>query len=194
MAEVGAVTDEYDIPLVVDEIQSGVGRTGEFWASEHYDIEPDVITAAKGLRVGATVARSELFPDEKNRLGSTFGGGDLLASMMGTLTIEAIQEHDLLANATDPRPSGDGAARGRPPGLGRRRPRKGADARGRVRHAGPTRRGRRRGAGARPAHARLWQKTIRLLPPLDSTEREIELGVSIFVDAAKAADSASIAA
>jgi len=100
MNEVAAVTDEYDIPLVVDEIQSGVGRTGEMWASDHYAIEPDVIASAKALRVGATISRSEVFPSEKNRLGSTFGGGDVLGSMMGALTLEAIQEHDLLANAT----------------------------------------------------------------------------------------------
>jgi len=78
MDEVAAVTDEYDIPLVVDEIQSGVGRTGEMWAADHYAIEPDVIASAKALRVGATISRSEMFPTEKNRLGSTFGGGDLL--------------------------------------------------------------------------------------------------------------------
>ena len=40
-------------------------------------------------------------PGEKNRLGSTFGGGDILGAMMGTFTLEAIQEYDLLANATE---------------------------------------------------------------------------------------------
>jgi len=100
MDEVAAVTDEYDIPLVVDEIQSGVGRTGEMWAADHYAIEPDVIASAKALRVGATISRSEMFPTEKNRLGSTFGGGDLLGSMMGAFTLQAIDEYDLLANAT----------------------------------------------------------------------------------------------
>ena len=194
MAEVGAVADEYDIPLVVDEIQSGVGRTGKFWASEHYDIEPDVITAAKGLRVGATVARSELFPDEKNRLGSTFGGGDLLASAMGTLTIEAIQEHDLLANATE---------RGRQATelLTDDLPESVVDVRGKgLMLAVEFDTADRRDAVVAEALERglltlgCGKKTIRLLPPLDSTEREIELGISIFTDAATAADSASIAA
>ncbi|MWV63288.1 aminotransferase class III-fold pyridoxal phosphate-dependent enzyme [Halorubrum sp. JWXQ-INN 858] len=194
MAEVGAVTDEYDIPLVVDEIQSGVGRTGEFWASDHYDIEPDVISAAKALRVGATVSRSELFPEEKNRLGSTFGGGDLLGSMMGAFTIEAIEEHDLLANATD---------RGRQARelLADDAPGSVVDVRGKglmlaVEFDAPDR----RDAVVAEALDRglltlgCGKKTIRLLPPLDSTEREIELGISIFLDAAAAADSASIAA
>jgi len=70
------------------------------WAADHYAIEPDVIASAKALRVGATISRSEMFPTEKNRLGSTFGGGDLLGSMMGAFTLQAIDEHDLLANAT----------------------------------------------------------------------------------------------
>ncbi|MFC6725174.1 aminotransferase class III-fold pyridoxal phosphate-dependent enzyme, partial [Halobium palmae] len=101
LAEVNDVCETYDIPLVVDEIQSGVGRTGEMWASDHYPIEPDVIASAKGLRVGATISRREIFPTRKNRLGSTFGGGDLLASMHGALTLDAIEEHDLLDNATE---------------------------------------------------------------------------------------------
>jgi len=143
MNEVAAVTDEYDIPLVVDEIQSGVGRTGEMWASDHYAIEPDVIASAKALRVGATISRSEVFPSEKNRLGSTFGGGgDVLGSMMGALTLEAIQEHDLLANAT--RRGRQARAPPRRRARHRRgRARQGADARGGVRHGRASRRRRR---------------------------------------------------
>ncbi|SNR30824.1 aminotransferase class III-fold pyridoxal phosphate-dependent enzyme [Halorubrum vacuolatum] len=194
MREVGAVSDEYDIPLIVDEIQSGIGRTGEFWAADHYDIEPDVIAAAKALRVGATVSRSELFPAEKNRLGSTFGGGDLLGSMMGTFTIEAIEEHDLLANAR---------SRGR---QAKELLRDGAhdsvvDVRGKglmlaVEFDTPAR----RDAVVAEALSRglltlgCGKKTIRLLPPLDSTEREIDLGVSIFLEAVEAAGSVTATA
>jgi 4-aminobutyrate aminotransferase len=187
MAEVGAVCEEYDVPLVVDEIQSGIGRTGEMWASDHYPIEPDVITSAKALRVGATISRSELFPSEKNRLGSTFGGGDVLASMMGVFTLEAIEEHDLLANAT---------RRGRQAKelLGDGAPDHVVDVRGKglmlaVEFDTPER----RDAVVREALERglltlgCGKKTIRLLPPLDSTEREIELGTSIFLEAIEAA-------
>ncbi|GAA0506554.1 4-aminobutyrate aminotransferase [Halorubrum aquaticum] len=187
MAEVGAVTDEYDIPLIVDEIQSGVGRTGEFWASEHYDVEPDVIGAAKALRVGATVGRSELFPSEKNRLGSTFGGGDLLASMMGALTIEAIEEHDLLANAkTRGRQAKELLADDAGDHV--------VDVRGKglmlaVEFDTPDRRDDVVAEALERGLLTLGcgKKTIRLLPPLDSTEREIDLGVSIFLDAVSAA-------
>ncbi|QLG60520.1 aminotransferase class III-fold pyridoxal phosphate-dependent enzyme [Halorarum salinum] len=186
VAEIGAVCDEYDVPLVVDEIQSGIGRTGEWWASDHYPIEPDVISAAKALRVGATIGSEELFPSEKNRLGSTFGGGDLLASAMGALTLEAIEEHDLLANATE---------RGRQAKelLRDDAPDPVVDVRGKglmlaVEFDTPDR----RDAVVRTALKRglltlgCGRKTIRLLPPLDATEREIDLGIGLFLDAVEA--------
>ncbi|MFC7231993.1 aminotransferase class III-fold pyridoxal phosphate-dependent enzyme [Saliphagus sp. GCM10025308] len=186
MQEVADVTDEYDIPLVVDEIQAGVGRTGEIWASDHYPIEPDVIASAKGLRVGATVSRSEVFPDEKNRLGSTFGGGDLLGSMMGAFTLEAIQEHDLLANARERGEQAKELLRDDAPAYVE-------DVRGKglmlaVEFDTPER----RTAVVEAALERglltlgCGKKTIRLLPPLDSSEREIELGIGIFLEAIEA--------
>ncbi|RDZ62691.1 aspartate aminotransferase family protein [Haloferax sp. Atlit-12N] len=183
MAEVGDVCDTYDIPLVVDEIQSGVGRTGEMWAADHYPIEPDVIASAKGLRVGATVSRSDVFPTEKNRLGSTFGGGDLLASMQGALTLDAIEEYDLLDNATE---------RGRQAKelLADDAPDHVVDIRGKgLMLAVEFDTKQRRDAVVEAALDRglltlgCGKKTIRLLPPLDSTEREIEMGVGIFCEA-----------
>ena len=99
MAAVDELCTEYDIPLIADEIQSGVGRTGEMWASDHYAFDPDIITSAKALRVGATIGRSELFPDETARISSTWGAGDIIASMQGALTLAAIEDHDLMANA-----------------------------------------------------------------------------------------------
>jgi 4-aminobutyrate aminotransferase len=189
MAEVGDVCSTYDVPLIVDEIQSGVGRTGEMWASDHYAIDPDVIASAKGLRVGATVSTSEIFPSEKNRLGSTFGGGDLLASMYGALTLEAIEEYDLLDNATE---------RGR---QAKERLRDGApdhveDVRGKglmlaVEFDSPERRNAVVEAALERGMLTLGcgKKTIRLLPPLDATEREIELGTGIFCEAMDAVAS-----
>ncbi|AHG01213.1 4-aminobutyrate aminotransferase (plasmid) [Halostagnicola larsenii XH-48] len=183
MQEVADVTKTYDIPLVVDEIQSGIGRTGEIWASDHYPIEPDVIASAKALRVGATISRSDVFPAEKNRLGSTFGGGDLLGSMIGAFTLEAIEEYDLLANATrrgrqakellrDDAPDAVEDVRGK--GLMLAVEFDTADRRNAV-------------VKASLEHGLLTlgcgEKTIRLLPPLDSSEREIELGVGRFLEA-----------
>ncbi|WP_129113466.1 aminotransferase class III-fold pyridoxal phosphate-dependent enzyme [Halegenticoccus tardaugens] len=186
MAEVGDVCDAYDVPLIVDEIQSGVGRTGKMWASDHYPVEPDVIAGAKGLRVGATVSRSNLFPREKNRLGSTFGGGDILSSMMGALTLEAIEEHGLLDNATERgRQAMELLRDGAPDHV--------VDVRGKglmlaVEFDAESR----RDAVVEEALTRglltlgCGTKTLRLLPPLDATEREIELGVSILNEAIKA--------
>ncbi|RQH01717.1 aminotransferase class III-fold pyridoxal phosphate-dependent enzyme [Natrarchaeobius oligotrophus] len=191
MKEVGAVTDEYDIPLVVDEIQSGVGRTGEIWASDHYPIEPDVIASAKALRVGATISNADVFPDEKNRLGSTFGGGDLLGSMMGAFTLEAIAEYDLLENATDRGEQAKELLRDDAPDHVE-------DVRGKglmlaVTFDTPERRDAVVAESLERGLLTLGcgKKTIRLLPPLDSTEREIELGIGLFLEAIAATGSAA---
>ncbi|SIR64184.1 aminotransferase class III-fold pyridoxal phosphate-dependent enzyme [Natronorubrum thiooxidans] len=194
MQEIADVTDEYDIPLVVDEIQSGVGRTGEIWAADHYPIEPDVIASAKALRVGATISRSEIFPSEKNRLGSTFGGGDLLGSMMGTFTLEAIDEYDLLDNATERGTQAKELLRDDSPEYVE-------DVRGKglmlaVEFDTPER----RSAVVQESLERglltlgCGKKTIRLLPPLDSSEREIELGIGIFLEAIEAVGASAKAA
>ncbi|WP_134668281.1 class-III pyridoxal-phosphate-dependent aminotransferase [Halorussus marinus] len=191
MAEVGDVCETYDIPLIVDEIQSGVGRTGEMWAADHYPIEPDVIASAKGLRVGATISRSDVFPAESNRLGSTFGGGDILASMQGVFTLEAIEEHDLLDNATERgRQATELLADGSPDHV--------VDVRGEgLMLAVEFDAADRRDAVVEESLKRglltlgCGTKTIRLLPPLDATEREIELGIGIFTDAVEAAGRAS---
>ncbi|MDG5758864.1 aminotransferase class III-fold pyridoxal phosphate-dependent enzyme [Natronococcus sp. A-GB1] len=194
MQEVADVTEEYDIPLIVDEIQAGIGRTGKIWASDHYPIEPDVISAAKALRVGATVSRSEIFPSEKNRLGSTFGGGDLLGSMMGTFTLEAIDEYDLLENATERGEQAKELLRDDAPAHV-------VDVRGKglmlaVEFDTPERRSAVVEESLRRGLLTLGcgKKTIRLLPPLDSSEREIELGIGIFLEAIEAAGrSATVA-
>jgi len=185
--EIADLTDEYDIPLVVDEIQSGVGRTGELWAVDHTGLEPDVVTGAKGLRVGATIGREDVFPAERSRLSSTWGAGAVLDSLYGVLTLDAIVEHDLLANATE---------RGR---SLRERLRDAAldnavDVRGRglmVAVEFDTH-DRREAVVEAAMHRGLLtlgcgRKTLRLLPPLDVTERELGLGVELLSEAAEAA-------
>jgi 4-aminobutyrate aminotransferase len=193
VAEIGEVCDTHGIPLIVDEIQSGVGRTGEMWAVDHYPIEPDVIASAKGLRVGATVSRSELFPTESNRLGSTFGGGDVLASMYGALTLDAIDEHDLLDNATERGRQAEELLRDGGPEYV-------ADVRGEgLMLAVELDSAERRDGVVEAALERglltlgCGEKTIRLLPPLDATEREIELGAGLFCEAMDAVASTALA-
>ena len=64
--------------LMVDEVQSGMGRTGKMWAIEHFGVEPDVVTAAKGiasgLPLGVTTARAEVMDWPPGAHASTFGG------------------------------------------------------------------------------------------------------------------------
>jgi 4-aminobutyrate aminotransferase len=186
MAEIARVSETYDVPLIVDEIQTGVGRSGRMWASDHYDIEPDLITSAKALRVGATVGRGELFPDEPNRLGSTWGGGDVVSSMYGVFTLEAIDEYDLMENATR-------RGRGMRELLADADPEGVVDVRGLgLLLAVEFDTAERRDAVVEAALERglmtlgCGKRTVRLLPPLDVTEREVELGGSLFLDAVEA--------
>ncbi len=89
-------TREYGIPLVCDEVQSGMGRTGKWWAFEHYGIVPDGFAAAKALQVGAVVAEKKNFPAEPGSISSTWGGGHSLDLALGIKTIEIIKKEKLL--------------------------------------------------------------------------------------------------
>ncbi len=100
LTEIQRLCNRYEIRLICDEIQSGLGRTGELWAADHLPLEPDVITSAKGLRVGATVAHNDTFPSEQARLSSTWGAGDIINSLYGVATIDAILDEDLMDHAT----------------------------------------------------------------------------------------------
>jgi 4-aminobutyrate aminotransferase len=72
------LTDEHGILLVVDEVQSGMGRTGRMFASEHFDLKADVVTLAKGiasgLPLGVTCARADVMSWPPGAHASTFGG------------------------------------------------------------------------------------------------------------------------
>jgi acetylornithine/N-succinyldiaminopimelate aminotransferase len=78
LKELEAVCKQKDVLLIVDEVQTGVGRTGEFLASEHFDISPDIVTLAKGLAgglpIGAVLCNEKLSKVlGKGHHGSTFG-------------------------------------------------------------------------------------------------------------------------
>jgi acetylornithine/N-succinyldiaminopimelate aminotransferase len=97
--------DRYDALLIADEIQCGMGRTGKYFAFEHYGIKPDVITLAKSLAAGyplgamlgnARVAES-LKPGDH---GTTFGGGPL-ACRLALEVMDVIEEQGLIANVND---------------------------------------------------------------------------------------------
>jgi 4-aminobutyrate aminotransferase len=181
--DVADIRERYDVKVISDEIQAGLGRTGEMWGIDHLDLDPDVITAAKGLRAGATVANEDLFPKEKGRLSSTWGAGKIVDSMQGVFTLDAIREYDLLGNAIE---------RGRQlrelledsdlPNV--------EDVRGRgLMLAIEFDTKDRREAVVEAAMKRglltlgCGYKTLRLLPPLDVTEREIDLGFDVLQNA-----------
>jgi len=89
--------------LILDEVQTGVGRTGEWFAHRLYGVEPDIMTMAKALGGGMAIGAMEARPDIAARLvpgthASTFGGNPL-ASAAAIATFEAIEEENLLDNA-----------------------------------------------------------------------------------------------
>ena len=100
---VRTVTDEAGAAMIVDEIQTGLGRTGSMWAVEARDVVPDVLTTAKGLAnglpMGATLCR-EWIADDPGNHGSTFSGGPLV-SAAADATLEVIESEGLAANATE---------------------------------------------------------------------------------------------
>ncbi|WP_148700329.1 aminotransferase class III-fold pyridoxal phosphate-dependent enzyme [Candidatus Nitrososphaera evergladensis] len=91
-------TKKHGVPLILDEVQSGMGRTGKWWAFEHYGVLPDIMSAAKALQVGATAYKSEYDPDQHGVLSSTWGGGSRIDLAVGATVIEVIKRDRLLAN------------------------------------------------------------------------------------------------
>jgi 4-aminobutyrate aminotransferase len=97
-----ALCDRYGILLVADEIQSGAGRTGTFWAIEQWGVRPDILLTAKGiasgLPLGAMVARRDLMERwGKGAHGSTYGGNPLACA--AALATIRLLEGGLIANA-----------------------------------------------------------------------------------------------
>jgi 4-aminobutyrate aminotransferase len=193
VADIAAIRERHDVAVIADEIQAGLGRTGEFWAIDHTPIQPDVITAAKGLRVGATVSRTDVFPDEPGRLSSTWGAGDIAAAVEGVATLDVIHEEGLLANAR---------TRGQQfrEYLDDVAPESVVDVRGSGLMLGVEFDSRdRRDAVVDAAFERgllvlgCGYRTLRVLPPLDVTAREIELGARLLCEAIATTEPASAA-
>jgi 4-aminobutyrate aminotransferase len=95
------VTRQHGILLIADEVQCGMGRTGRMFASEHFGLEPDIITLAKGIAsgmpLGALIARDDVMQWQSGGHGSTFGGNPVsIAAGLATLRL---LEEKLIANA-----------------------------------------------------------------------------------------------
>ena len=97
------ICDEHGILLVVDEVQSGMGRTGKMFASEHYGVQPDIVCIAKGiasgLPLGVCVSRADLMDWKPGAHASTFGGNPVCIAA-ALKTIELL-ERELIANAAE---------------------------------------------------------------------------------------------
>ena len=101
--EVSKLCKKNDVVFICDEIQAGFGRTGQFFAHQHADIQPDIITIAKGMGNGFPVAGTILSPDfeaEYGRLGSTFGGNHL-ACAAANAVLDVIEDEQLTKNAAN---------------------------------------------------------------------------------------------
>jgi len=103
LQDVRKLCNEKGILLIFDEIQSGLGRTGKMWASQHWETNPDIMCLAKGIAggvpMGATLVRQDILACiNKGEQSSTFGGNPLSCAA-GIATIEALTEDRLVENA-----------------------------------------------------------------------------------------------
>lgn len=103
LAGLREICDKYGIMLIIDEIQSGFGRTGKWFAQEYFNITPDIMTVAKGIASGLPLSgvfsRLELMKKwQSGTHGGTYGG-NAVACAAGVATIKAIREEKMLENA-----------------------------------------------------------------------------------------------
>jgi acetylornithine/N-succinyldiaminopimelate aminotransferase len=104
LAAIRRLCDERDVLLMLDEVQTGMGRTGRWWAHQHEQAAPDVMTIAKGLGggfpIGAILAapRADVF--EPGDHGSTFGGGPL-ACAAAVAVMRTVERDDLVQHAAE---------------------------------------------------------------------------------------------
>jgi len=196
------ICDKHGILLILDEVQSGFGRTGRWFAFEHYDVEPDIMTVAKGIASGMPLSGvfSSLDLMKKWPGGSHGGtyGGNAVACAAAVATIQAMREENMLENAQQ---------RGEQLQTGLRKLQEEYEQIGDVRglglmigsefevdgkykqakplvkdivHAAEER-------GLMLLSCGTYDSTIRWIPPLNVTEGQIKEALNIFADALKVA-------
>ena len=102
LCELRALCDKYGSKLILDEIQSGYGRSGRFFAHQYSGVRPDIITTAKGMGNGFPIGGVLISPDikaEYGMLGTTFGGNHL-ACTAALAVLDVIEQQRLVENAT----------------------------------------------------------------------------------------------
>ncbi len=102
MQELRRICDRHGILLVVDEVQSGVARTGKWWAVQHTGVEPDIVCCAKGIAsgmpLGVTITRAEVMDWVPGSHASTFGGNPV-AVAAALATLDVIEKEHLLESS-----------------------------------------------------------------------------------------------
>lgn len=188
------ICDKYDILMIADEVQSGFGRTGKWFAFENFNIEPDIIVVAKGIASGLPLSGifSSLELMEKWEPGSHGGtyGGNAVACAAAAATIRVIEEEGLLDNTVDRGSqllAGLGHLQEIYPGIG--------DVRGLGLMVGTEFRSPDRKPNKKAAKAVIeacldeglillscgtWDNTVRWIPPLNVDEGQITKGLEIF--------------
>jgi 4-aminobutyrate aminotransferase len=104
MQELRRICDRHGIMLVMDEVQSGIGRTGKWWAVEHTGVQPDMVCMAKGIAsgmpLGVTMTRAEIMDWVPGSHASTFGGNPVcIAAALATLDV--IEKENLLEHSAE---------------------------------------------------------------------------------------------
>lgn len=104
MQELRRICDKHGILLVADEVQSGIGRTGKWWAIQHTGVQPDIVCMAKGIAsgmpLGVTLTKAEIMDWLPGSHASTFGGNPVcIAAALATL--EVIEREGLLRNTEE---------------------------------------------------------------------------------------------
>jgi len=102
--ELRKICDDYDIIMIFDEIQAGMGITGKWWAHQHFDVKPDIIAFGKKMQICGIMAGKRVEEIENNtfvessRINSTWGG-NLVDMVRSTRILEIIKEDNLIENA-----------------------------------------------------------------------------------------------
>lgn len=105
MQAIRKLCDKHQAMMILDEVQTGMGRTGKWFGYQHYDVTPDIITLAKALGGGAAIGAMMAKPEVAKSLvpgthASTFGG-NCLACAAGIAVIDAIEKEKLIDNAIE---------------------------------------------------------------------------------------------
>jgi len=99
------LADEHELLLIFDEVQTGCGRLGEWFAYQHFNVTPDIMTLAKavcgGIAGGALMTTEEIAPSLRPGMHASTFGGNPIAARAGVATLETIEEDNLLANTKE---------------------------------------------------------------------------------------------